>query len=226
MRADAAGVPDVAGAGPAVTFDLSAEQARQSRAGLRTYGAYGAGAIAIGLFALLGAISVPSGTASQVLLGLVAVLFIALPSAALYFTVVGGLTAIGLSDAGLTVSRTHRPPLTVAWSDPKLGIVITELTVPPATFFPRADPRAVQPQWIFVAPPVRNGTTVPAELARALARYAEARGVPVERAPALIYGVSSPRSPGVTPAARRIPPRDPTVPNGRLTLIGPAAHAN
>lgn len=209
-----------------VTFDLSAERARGFRADIRTYVWYASVAIAIGLFALLGAFSVPPRSSSQVLLAIVAVLFILLPSLVLYYTLAGGLTAIGLSNAGPTFWRTHRPPITIPWADPRLGIVITELTVPPTTLFSGADPRAAQPQWVFVSPPVRNDTTVPPGVAAALARWAEGHGVRVERSPALVFGVASPRSPGITAAARKILPGDPTTPNGRLTLIGPAARSD
>ena len=223
---DLADAPVRSGSWTPVTFDLSAEQARQSRADRRTYGWYFGGAIAIGLFALLGFAAAPPRSSSEVLWGLAAVLFLVLPSLGLYYTFVGGVTALELADAGVTVRRFGRSSITIPWSDPKLGIRVTEFTAPPATFFRGNDPRGVHPQWVFISAPVRSETTVPADVVSTLTRWAEGRGVRVERSPALIFAVAAPRSPGVTPAARRILPGDTTTPNGRITLIGPAARSD
>lgn len=210
-------------ADPAQRFDLSDDLKRQRRRDWRTTIPWAVALLVLGAFCLLGAAVLPGLGSPRIVILLVGFLFTVFPGTALVLSFVGPIRAIAVTAAGIEVDQAHRRRTTLAWSDPRLGIRITEFTANATRYFSPSDPPYAQPQWLFLSPPIREETTVPPALVTALIEGATAHGVRVEQVSVLVYSTAGGKEPNVSFTSRRIGPGDSTVPNGRVTLIGPTA---
>lgn len=209
---------------PPHRFDLTDDWARQRRADGRSTTPWAVAFLLFGLLLLLGALFAGGAESFRIILLLFGLLLTAFPITILVLGVFGPTRALSVSDAGIVVERARMRPATLSWSDPRLGLRITEFTADRATFFQPSQPQFTHPQWIYVSPPVREESTVPAELVAVVTDRARAHGVRVEQFPVLVFSASAGRDPSPSLTSRRVRADESTVPNGRLTLIGPAAY--